>query len=101
LDVSHLKCFINSCTFCALFGQWLILMGIGMISEGFVANGAKVYISSRDTKACDKAVKELNALGTFPLVETYPTTYLTPSQAKEQPTQSPPISTKLKTANEW
>jgi len=38
--------------------------GIGrMISEGFVANGAKVYISSRDIKACDQAVKELNALG--------------------------------------
>jgi len=38
--------------------------GIGrMISEGFVANGAKVYISSRDVKACEKACKELNALG--------------------------------------
>jgi len=38
--------------------------GIGrMISEGFVTNGAKVYISSRDAKACDQACKELNALG--------------------------------------
>ncbi|KAI9750785.1 MAG: Protein O-mannosyltransferase 2 [Chaenotheca gracillima] len=38
--------------------------GIGrMISEGFVQNGAKVYISSRDGKACDQAVDELNALG--------------------------------------
>jgi len=38
--------------------------GIGrMISEGFVTNGATVYISSRDAKACDKAVEELNALG--------------------------------------
>jgi len=38
--------------------------GIGrMISEGFIRNGAKVYISSRDAAACDKAVKELNALG--------------------------------------
>ncbi|CAD6505312.1 BgTH12-00804 [Blumeria graminis f. sp. triticale] len=38
--------------------------GIGrMISEGFVCNGAKVYISSRDGKACDQACKELNALG--------------------------------------
>jgi len=38
--------------------------GIGrMISEGFVTNGATVYISSRDAKACDKAVQELNALG--------------------------------------
>ncbi|KFY07580.1 hypothetical protein V492_07011 [Pseudogymnoascus sp. VKM F-4246] len=38
--------------------------GIGrMISEGYVANGAKVYISSRDAKACDKACAELNALG--------------------------------------
>jgi hypothetical protein len=34
-----------------------------MISEGFVTNGATVYISSRDAKACDKAVEELNALG--------------------------------------
>ncbi|KAK2625289.1 hypothetical protein QTJ16_005658 [Diplocarpon rosae] len=38
--------------------------GIGrMISEGFVTNGAKVYISSRDKKACDVACEELNALG--------------------------------------
>lgn len=38
--------------------------GIGrMISEGYVTNGATVYISSRDAKACDQAVKELNALG--------------------------------------
>ncbi|KAF2197389.1 NAD(P)-binding protein [Delitschia confertaspora ATCC 74209] len=38
--------------------------GIGrMISEGFVQNGAKVYISSRDAKACEEACKELNALG--------------------------------------
>ncbi|KAJ6257879.1 hypothetical protein Dda_7668 [Drechslerella dactyloides] len=37
--------------------------GIGrMISEGLVTNGAKVYISSRDEKACQKAVEELNAL---------------------------------------
>jgi len=37
--------------------------GIGrMISEGFVKNGAKVYISSRDAAACEKACKELNAL---------------------------------------
>lgn len=40
--------------------------GIGRgISEGFVANGAKVYISSRDAKACEQACKELNAKGTF------------------------------------
>ncbi|KAL1989819.1 hypothetical protein VTN49DRAFT_7016 [Thermomyces lanuginosus] len=38
--------------------------GIGrMISEGYVTNGATVYISSRDAKACEKAVEELNALG--------------------------------------
>lgn len=38
--------------------------GIGrMISEGFVRNGATVYISSRDAKACEQACKELNALG--------------------------------------
>lgn len=34
-----------------------------MISEGFVTNGAKVYISSRDAKACDAAVAELNNAG--------------------------------------
>lgn len=40
--------------------------GIGrMISEGFVTNGAKVYISSRDGKACDQAAEELTALGMY------------------------------------
>ena len=34
-----------------------------MISEGFVQNGASVYVSSRDAKACEQACKELNALG--------------------------------------
>lgn len=34
-----------------------------MISEGFVRNGAKVYVSSRDAKACAQACDELNALG--------------------------------------
>jgi len=38
--------------------------GIGrMISEGYVRNGAKVYISSRDAKACEYACAELNKLG--------------------------------------
>ncbi|KAI1943344.1 hypothetical protein LOZ12_001703 [Ophidiomyces ophidiicola] len=38
--------------------------GIGrMISEGFVANGAKVYITARDIAACERACSELNALG--------------------------------------
>ncbi|KAL5340484.1 hypothetical protein BJX70DRAFT_361107 [Aspergillus crustosus] len=38
--------------------------GIGrMISEGYVTNGATVYISSRDAKACETATDELNALG--------------------------------------
>jgi NAD(P)-dependent dehydrogenase (short-subunit alcohol dehydrogenase family) len=38
--------------------------GIGrMISEGFVQNGATVYISSRDASACASACAELNALG--------------------------------------
>jgi NAD(P)-dependent dehydrogenase (short-subunit alcohol dehydrogenase family) len=38
--------------------------GIGrMISEGYVTNGATVYISSRDAKACAKAAQELNAIG--------------------------------------
>ncbi|EGS18554.1 reductase-like protein [Thermochaetoides thermophila DSM 1495] len=37
--------------------------GIGrMISEAFVRNGARVYIASRDGKACDAAAAELNAL---------------------------------------
>src|ERR1700759_1210406 len=34
-----------------------------MISEGYVQNGAKVYISSRDAKACEQACAELNAMG--------------------------------------
>lgn len=34
-----------------------------MISQGFVENGAKVYISSRDAKACAQACDELNAIG--------------------------------------
>ena len=34
-----------------------------MISEGYVTNGATVYISSRDAKSCEKAVEELNLLG--------------------------------------
>ena len=38
--------------------------GIGrMISEGYVTNGAKVYISSRDATACEKAAAELTAIG--------------------------------------
>ncbi|KAH0542313.1 hypothetical protein FGG08_003250 [Glutinoglossum americanum] len=38
--------------------------GVGrMISEGLVQNGATVYISSRDAKACGEAVRELNDLG--------------------------------------
>ncbi|KAF7522680.1 hypothetical protein G7054_g12060 [Neopestalotiopsis clavispora] len=36
--------------------------GIGlMISRGFVANGARVYISSRDAAACEAAAKELSS----------------------------------------
>ena len=39
--------------------------GIGrMIAEGFLAQGAKVYISSRKAKACDQTAAELSALGT-------------------------------------
>ena len=34
-----------------------------MISQGFVSAGAKVYIASRDAKACQKTADELNALG--------------------------------------
>lgn len=38
--------------------------GIGrMISEGYVRNGARVYITSRDAKACAAAVEQLNAMG--------------------------------------
>ncbi|KAF8252589.1 NAD(P)-binding protein [Wilcoxina mikolae CBS 423.85] len=38
--------------------------GIGlMISSGFVANGARVYISSRDAASCEKAATELTAKG--------------------------------------
>lgn len=39
--------------------------GIGrMIAEGFLAQGAKVYISARKAAACDKTAAELSALGT-------------------------------------
>jgi NAD(P)-dependent dehydrogenase (short-subunit alcohol dehydrogenase family) len=34
-----------------------------MISRGFVQNGARVYISSRDSKACEQACSQLNSLG--------------------------------------
>jgi len=38
--------------------------GIGrMISEGYIRNGAKVYISSRDAKSCEAVAAELTALG--------------------------------------
>ena len=38
--------------------------GIGrMIAEGFLAHGAKVYISSRKAQACDEAAKALSAGG--------------------------------------
>jgi NAD(P)-dependent dehydrogenase (short-subunit alcohol dehydrogenase family) len=38
--------------------------GIGrMISEGFVQNGATVYVSSRDAKACAQACDDMNKLG--------------------------------------
>lgn len=39
--------------------------GIGaMIAEGYVANGAKVYISSRAVAACDELAAKLSAAGT-------------------------------------
>ncbi|KAF9103078.1 hypothetical protein BGX27_010743 [Mortierella sp. AM989] len=38
--------------------------GIGlMIAHGFVVNGAKVYISARSAKVCDKVAEELTKLG--------------------------------------
>jgi NAD(P)-dependent dehydrogenase (short-subunit alcohol dehydrogenase family) len=38
--------------------------GIGrMIAEGFLAQGARVYISARKADACDAAAKELSAFG--------------------------------------
>ncbi|RHZ52456.1 hypothetical protein Glove_461g47 [Diversispora epigaea] len=38
--------------------------GIGlMIAKGFIANGAKVYISSRTVEVCDQVAKELSAKG--------------------------------------
>ncbi|HEX7435851.1 MAG TPA: SDR family oxidoreductase [Caldimonas sp.] len=39
--------------------------GIGrMIAAGFLAQGARVYISARKAEACDKTAAELSALGT-------------------------------------
>ena len=38
--------------------------GIGrMIAEGFLAQGARVYISARKAAACDKTAEELSAIG--------------------------------------
>ncbi|EGZ29640.1 hypothetical protein PHYSODRAFT_252686 [Phytophthora sojae] len=38
--------------------------GIGkMMADGFVQNGAKVYIASRSLKACEETAEELNAKG--------------------------------------
>ncbi|CAG8441085.1 6961_t:CDS:10 [Diversispora eburnea] len=38
--------------------------GIGlMIAKGFIANGAKVYISSRKAEVCDQVAKDLSAKG--------------------------------------
>ncbi|KGB74847.2 beta-ketoacyl reductase [Cryptococcus deuterogattii R265] len=38
--------------------------GVGeMIAHGFVANGAKVYISSRDASTCEKTAKRLTEMG--------------------------------------
>ena len=38
--------------------------GIGrMIAEGFLAHGARVYISARKADACDQAAAELSKLG--------------------------------------
>jgi NAD(P)-dependent dehydrogenase (short-subunit alcohol dehydrogenase family) len=34
-----------------------------MISEGYVRNGAKVYISSRDASTCESVAKELTSIG--------------------------------------
>lgn len=34
-----------------------------MISEGYVVNGATVYITARDIKTCEAVCQELNALG--------------------------------------
>ena len=39
--------------------------GIGrMVAEGFIAQGARVYISARKAEACDKAAAELSEFGT-------------------------------------
>jgi len=38
--------------------------GIGrMIAAGFIAQGARVYISARKASACDEAARELSARG--------------------------------------
>jgi NAD(P)-dependent dehydrogenase (short-subunit alcohol dehydrogenase family) len=38
--------------------------GIGkMMADGFVQNGARVYIASRNLKACQETAHELNAKG--------------------------------------
>ena len=69
-----------------------------MISKGFVANGAKVYIASRDAKACEKAAAELNALGRgtayripFSSQLSYRVDRLTMSRHGRCPSRGPPI----------
>jgi hypothetical protein len=77
--------------------------GIGrMISEGYVANGAKVYISSRDAKASAKACEELNKLGkhSHSLWSCCISRYSCSNNYKVRvvPMPFPPISTNSKTA---
>ena len=68
-DVKVRTCSAHLITLLTLIKGKVVLVtggakGIGrMISEGFIQNGATVYISSRDAKACEQACKELNALG--------------------------------------
>jgi len=39
------------------------VLDLNQIATGFVQNGAKVYISSRSAKECERTAKELNELG--------------------------------------
>jgi len=67
LLMQHMGSFNTANLFCVKDKVVLITggsRGIGkMIATGFVSNGAKVYISSRSSKDCDKTAKELTELG--------------------------------------
>ena len=59
MDINHLFSVQNKVVLITGGGR-----GIGkMMAQGFVQNGAKVYIASRDAKTCQQVADELTQLG--------------------------------------